>query len=129
LAADKAYDARRFHQRTARDEHDAPHLWADRFDKPLADLFDMQDEIVARLAGANYVRSLNDLGVGVMEAWRGVIGLIRCRWIQKKAPKAPVGVFCLSRLFSLRFVCPLSEFLNIHESVIWKLPGSTLSAK
>ena len=23
------------------------HLWADRFDKPLADLFDMQDEIVA----------------------------------------------------------------------------------
>ncbi|MGA8585813.1 MAG: adenylate/guanylate cyclase domain-containing protein, partial [Roseiarcus sp.] len=28
------------------------HMWAERFDKPLADLFDMQDEIVARLAGA-----------------------------------------------------------------------------
>ena len=27
------------------------HLWTERFDKPLADLFDMQDEIVARLAG------------------------------------------------------------------------------
>ena len=27
------------------------HFWAERFDKPLADLFDMQDEIVARLAG------------------------------------------------------------------------------
>jgi TolB-like protein/class 3 adenylate cyclase len=27
------------------------HLWAERFDKPMADLFDMQDEIVARLAG------------------------------------------------------------------------------
>jgi hypothetical protein len=26
------------------------HLWAERFDKPFADLFDMQDEIVARLA-------------------------------------------------------------------------------
>ena len=26
-------------------------LWAERFDKPVADLFDMQDEIVARLAG------------------------------------------------------------------------------
>jgi TolB-like protein/class 3 adenylate cyclase len=26
------------------------HLWAERFDKPIADLFDMQDEIVARLA-------------------------------------------------------------------------------
>ena len=26
------------------------HIWAERFDKPLADLFDMQDEIVARLA-------------------------------------------------------------------------------
>jgi TolB-like protein len=28
------------------------HLWAERFDKPLGDLFDMQDEIVARLARA-----------------------------------------------------------------------------
>ena len=26
------------------------HLWAERFEKPVADLFDMQDEIVARLA-------------------------------------------------------------------------------
>ncbi|HZZ61263.1 MAG TPA: adenylate/guanylate cyclase domain-containing protein [Roseiarcus sp.] len=26
------------------------HLWGERFDKPLADLFDMQDEIVSRLA-------------------------------------------------------------------------------
>jgi tetratricopeptide (TPR) repeat protein/DNA-binding winged helix-turn-helix (wHTH) protein len=30
----------------------ASHIWAERFDKPVADLFDMQDEIVARLAGA-----------------------------------------------------------------------------
>ena len=30
-------------------ESDA-HLWAERFDKPTADLFDMQDEIVSRLA-------------------------------------------------------------------------------
>jgi TolB-like protein/Tfp pilus assembly protein PilF len=28
------------------------HLWAERFDKPVADLFEMQDEIVARLANA-----------------------------------------------------------------------------
>ena len=28
------------------------HLWAERFKKPLADLFDMEDEIVARLASA-----------------------------------------------------------------------------
>jgi TolB-like protein/Tfp pilus assembly protein PilF len=28
------------------------HLWADRFDKPVSDFFDMQDEIVARLANA-----------------------------------------------------------------------------
>jgi TolB-like protein len=28
------------------------HLWAERFDKPLTDLFDMHDEIVARLASA-----------------------------------------------------------------------------
>jgi TolB-like protein len=28
------------------------HLWAERFDKPVADLFDLQDEIVAHLANA-----------------------------------------------------------------------------
>jgi len=28
------------------------HLWAERFEKPVADLFDMQDEIVSRLANA-----------------------------------------------------------------------------
>jgi TolB-like protein/class 3 adenylate cyclase len=32
------------------DAETANHLWADRFDKPVADLFDMQDEIVSRLA-------------------------------------------------------------------------------
>src|SRR5271165_2391795 len=31
------------------------HLWADRFDKPMADLFDMQDEIVSHLA--NQIRA------------------------------------------------------------------------
>ncbi len=34
------------------DAASANHLWADRFDKPIADLFDMQDEIVSRLANA-----------------------------------------------------------------------------
>jgi len=36
------------------------HLWAERFDKPVADLFDMQDEIVARLA--------NELGAELVTA-------------------------------------------------------------
>jgi TolB-like protein len=36
------------------------HLWAERFDKPVADLFDMQDEIVSRLA--------NELGAELMLA-------------------------------------------------------------
>jgi TolB-like protein len=35
------------------------HLWAERFDKPVADLFDMQDEIVSRLA--------NTLGASLVE--------------------------------------------------------------
>ncbi len=34
------------------DAESGAHLWAERFDKPIADLFDMQDEIVARLANA-----------------------------------------------------------------------------
>src|SRR6516225_6357787 len=32
------------------DAETSNHLWAERFDKPVADLFDMQDEIVSRLA-------------------------------------------------------------------------------
>jgi len=32
------------------DAETGSHLWAERFDKPVADLFDMQDEIVSRLA-------------------------------------------------------------------------------
>ncbi|WOH54562.1 winged helix-turn-helix domain-containing tetratricopeptide repeat protein [Bradyrhizobium sp. sBnM-33] len=32
------------------DAESGNHLWAERFDKPIADLFDMQDEIAARLA-------------------------------------------------------------------------------
>jgi TolB-like protein/class 3 adenylate cyclase/Tfp pilus assembly protein PilF len=32
------------------DAQTANHLWAERFDKPIAELFDMQDEIVSRLA-------------------------------------------------------------------------------
>jgi TolB-like protein/class 3 adenylate cyclase len=34
------------------DTESGAHLWAERFDKPLGDLFDMQDEIVARVAEA-----------------------------------------------------------------------------
>ena len=34
------------------DAESSSHLWSERFDKPLADLFEMQDEIVARLANS-----------------------------------------------------------------------------
>jgi TolB-like protein/class 3 adenylate cyclase len=42
------------------DTQSGQHLWAERFDKPLADLFDMQDEIVAHLA--------SQLGTQLIEA-------------------------------------------------------------
>ena len=32
------------------DAETGSHLWGERFDKPIVDLFDMQDEIVSRLA-------------------------------------------------------------------------------
>jgi TolB-like protein len=34
------------------DAETGKHLWAERFDKPVADIFDMQDEIVSRIANA-----------------------------------------------------------------------------
>jgi adenylate cyclase len=42
------------------DAQTGAHLWAERFDKPVADLFDMQDEIVARLT--------NQLGAELVSA-------------------------------------------------------------
>ena len=42
------------------DAETGAHLWAERFDKPVADLFEMQDEIVARLA--------NELGTQLIAA-------------------------------------------------------------
>ncbi len=42
------------------DSESGIHLWAERFDKPLADLFDMQDEIVSRLANALHAQLIAD---------------------------------------------------------------------
>ena len=36
------------------DAENGKHLWSERFDKPVADLFDMQDEIVSRVVNALY---------------------------------------------------------------------------
>jgi adenylate cyclase len=49
------------------DAETGAHLWAERFDKPVVDLFEMQDEIVARLA--------NSLGYELVkaEAQRGAL--------------------------------------------------------
>jgi TolB-like protein/class 3 adenylate cyclase/Tfp pilus assembly protein PilF len=41
------------------DAESGTHLWAERFDKPLADLFDMQDEIVSRLANTLNTQLIN----------------------------------------------------------------------
>jgi hypothetical protein len=46
------------------DAESGTHLWAERFDKPVADLFDLQDEIVARLA--------NQLGTQLILSRRAV---------------------------------------------------------
>jgi TolB-like protein/class 3 adenylate cyclase len=41
------------------DAENGNHLWAERFDKPVADLFDMQDEIVSRLANTLSAQLIN----------------------------------------------------------------------
>ena len=51
------------------------HLWAERFDKPVTDLFDMQDEIVARLA------NVLDAELIAAEARRASTLRILTRWI------------------------------------------------
>ena len=56
------------------DAETASHLWAERFDKPIADLFDMQDEIVSRLAN-----TLNAQLIAA-EARRAETRCIRMQW-------------------------------------------------
>jgi TolB-like protein len=51
------------------------HLWAERFDKPVADLFDMQVEIVSRLANALDAQLIE------AEAQRPGMPCIPMRWI------------------------------------------------
>ena len=56
------------------DSESGAHLWADRFDRPLADLFSMQDEIVANLA------SQLDVELIANEARRAERRQIPTRW-------------------------------------------------
>jgi TolB-like protein len=57
------------------DAETANHVWAERFDKPVVDLFDMQDEIVSRLA-----HTLNAQLIET-EARRAQHSLVPMRWI------------------------------------------------
>ena len=56
------------------DTESGNHLWAERFEKPVTDLFDMQDEIVARLAN-----SLNAQLI-IAEARRAERARVRTQW-------------------------------------------------
>ena len=68
------------------DAESGAHLWAERFDKPLADIFDMQDEIVAHLARqldtalvsaearrAAQLPQPDSIDLSIFRAWRGFI--------------------------------------------------------
>ena len=83
------------------DAESGAHLWAERFDKPVADLFDMQDEIVARLA--------NQLGAQLIAAEA------------RRAEQAPhpnsmdlyfQGVACLNKGSTPEHVAQASEFFE-----------------
>ena len=68
------------------DAESGTHLWAERFDKAMAGIFDMQDEIVARLAnqlGAQLIAAealdkaeklLRNLAQRLERDWSGVSG-------------------------------------------------------
>jgi hypothetical protein len=68
------------------DAESGAHLWAERFDKPRADLFDMQDEITARLARAM------DIQLVMAETQR----------FKREGPKQPNSVDLALRGFSSR---------------------------
>jgi TolB-like protein len=54
------------------DAQTANHLWAERFDKPVADLFDMQDEIVSRLVNTLDAELIADAGLACAMSLRGL---------------------------------------------------------
>jgi adenylate cyclase len=67
-------------------------LWAERFDKPVADLFDMEDEIVARLAASlGYILINAEAEKGARSANQDVIDLTMRGWtlIWRAAQQTP----------------------------------------
>jgi Molybdopterin oxidoreductase len=83
------------------DAEGGQHLWADRFDKPLADLFDMQDDIVAQLVGllddkvsSHAPASLASLLAGLQRGLHTQTGVVvaslpPCREIVAQEPRQP----------------------------------------
>jgi TolB-like protein/Tfp pilus assembly protein PilF len=80
------------------DAETGAHLWADRFDKPVADLFDMQDEIVSRLANtlstqlvaAEARRAERSLHPDSMDLFFQGMVWVNKGWIPEYAPHARV---------------------------------------
>jgi adenylate cyclase len=63
------------------DAETGAHLWAERFDKPVADLFDMQDEIVARLGNTlGYELTKAEAEKGVRSKNPDAIDLVMRGW-------------------------------------------------
>jgi TolB-like protein len=59
------------------DAETGSHVWAERFDKPVADLFDMQDEIVSRLANTLNTQLVTAEARSVNKHRRGTPGYVR----------------------------------------------------
>ena len=89
------------------DAETANHLWAERFDKPVADLFDMQDEIVSRLA--------NILNTQLIEAE----ARRAARWLHPDATDLTFqGLACLNKGTTPEHMTRARDFSNVpgHRS-------------
>jgi TolB-like protein/class 3 adenylate cyclase len=93
------------------DVENANHLWAERFDKPIADLFDMQDEIVCRLA--------NSLNAQLIEAEaRRAARLLHPDAIELSFQ----GNWCFHKGFTAEHMAQAREF---YERALILDPGNT----
>jgi TolB-like protein/DNA-binding winged helix-turn-helix (wHTH) protein len=88
----------------------AAHLWAERFDKPIAELFDMQDEIVARIA--------NQLSAEIVR--------VEARRSEKAAKPDAIDFWLRGRDWINRGISPasLSEARNCFERALEIDPAS-----
>jgi len=115
------------------DAESGNHLWAERFDKPLADLFDMQDEIVSRLANALDAQLISaeapnrrrtpTRGTSIFKVWLGSTRVGRPLTISRKRAAFSIARSPLTPTMSTHSLGPRTPTCSRAHIPLLRIPG------